>query len=76
MGKGSVFAEGVKEVKKNKKIHNRSIKTTSLICFKGINIKKFYGPFLWKRFNCLKAAEPLLGDNLRFTNHFFREMKG
>ena len=76
MGKGSVFAEGVKEVKKNKKIHNHSIKTTNLICFKGINIKKIYGVFLWKRFNCLMAAEPLLGDNLRFTNHFLRKMKG
>ena len=76
MGKGSVFPEGVKEVKKNKKIHNRSIKATNLICFKGINIKKFYGPFLWMSCNCLKAAETLLGDNLRFTNHFLRKMKG
>ena len=24
------------------------------------------GPFLWIRFNCLKDAEPLLGDSLLF----------
>ena len=29
--------------------------------------KKFYGAFLWMGINCLKTAEPLLGDNLLFT---------
>ena len=29
--------------------------------------KKPYGPFLWMGFNCLKATEPLRGDNLLFT---------
>ena len=28
---------------------------------------KLYGPFLWMGFNCLKAAEPLLGDSFLFT---------
>ena len=27
-------------------------------------------PFLWMGFNCLKATEPLQGDNLLFTIHF------
>ena len=25
---------------------------------------KFYGPFLWIEFNCIKATEPLQGDSL------------
>ena len=29
--------------------------------------KKLYGPFLWMGFKCLKATEPLRGDNLLFT---------
>ena len=29
--------------------------------------KKLYGPFLWMRFNCLEATEPLRGDSLLFT---------
>ena len=29
--------------------------------------KRLYGPFLWIKFNCLKATEPLRGDSLRFT---------
>ena len=30
--------------------------------------KKVYDPFLWMGFNYLKAAEPLRGDSLIFTN--------
>ena len=29
--------------------------------------KKLYGSFLWMGFNCLKATEPLQGDNLIYT---------
>ena len=29
--------------------------------------KKLYSPFIWTRFNCLKAIWPLQGDNLLFT---------
>ena len=32
--------------------------------------KKLYGLFLEIRFNCLKAAEPLVGDRLLFTIKF------
>ena len=28
---------------------------------------KLYGPFLWMGLKCLKATEPLQGDNLLFT---------
>ena len=28
---------------------------------------KLYGPFLWMKFNCLKATEPVQGDSLLFT---------
>ena len=28
---------------------------------------KLYSPFLWAGFHCLKATEPLQGDNLLFT---------
>ena len=28
---------------------------------------KFYSPFLWMWFNCLKVTEPLRGDSLLFT---------
>ena len=29
--------------------------------------KKLYGPFLWMRFNCLKATKPFQGDSLLLT---------
>ena len=29
--------------------------------------KKLYSPYSWMGFNCLKATEPLRGDNLLFT---------
>ena len=32
-----------------------------------MNNLKLYGPFLWIRFNCLKATEPLQGNGLLFT---------
>ena len=32
--------------------------------------KRLYGPFLWIGFNCLKAAEPIVGDSLLFTTRF------
>ena len=48
--------------------------------------KKFYGPFLWMGFNCLKATEPLQRGSLLFTAKFpeipgchlidLRKMKG
>ena len=31
------------------------------------NKRKLYGPFLWKKFNCLKVTVPLYGDSLLFT---------
>ena len=31
---------------------------------------KLYGPFLWMRFDCLKATEPLWGSNSLFTRKF------
>ena len=38
----------------------------NLNCTKNLK-KKLYDPFLWMGFNCLKATEPLRGDNLLFT---------
>ena len=37
-----------------------------------LNLKNFklYGPFLWMRFNCLKAREPLRGGSLLYTTKF------
>ena len=32
--------------------------------------KRLYDPFLWIGFNCLKAAEPIVGDSLLFTTRF------
>ena len=32
--------------------------------------KKLHGHFLWMGFNCLKAAESLLGDSLSFTTKY------
>ena len=32
-----------------------------------MNNLKLYGPFLWIRFNFLKATEPLQGNGLLFT---------
>ena len=40
----------------------------SLIPIQGI--KKLYGPFLWKGFNCLKATEPLRGSSLLLMTKF------
>ena len=34
------------------------------------NLKNLYDPFLWMRFNCLKAREPLGRDSLLFTTKF------
>ena len=33
---------------------------------------KLYGSLLWMKFKCLKATEPLGGDNLLFTTQFPR----
>ena len=40
-----------------------------------IALKKLYGPFLCTGFNCLKAAEPLLGDSLHLTTKSERKTK-
>ena len=37
-----------------------------LFCF----VFKYYVPFLWMRFNLLKATEPLGGGSLLFTSKF------
>ena len=34
--------------------------------FKTYFKKELYRPFLWMKFNCLKATEPLRGDSLLF----------
>ena len=50
-------------------IHNND-NSPILFMYIFLFLKKLYGTFLWMRFICIKATEPLEGNNLFFTTEF------
>ena len=57
-------------------IHRHPASAELKVCFLQKTFYKFYGPFIWMRFNCLEATESLQRDSLLFTAAPGRMIKG